>query len=124
VCKIIGATPILVKVTKQKISLNMLVKMKIYKIPTRTLPFKIESLRAGTITKRSAELSIIRSPHIDKKSREQFKFFSQKNTIILREPGQKQYHDTLKFAKLIKTFFATVRITLNICYFHKFTTRF
>ena len=102
----------------------MLVKMKIYTIPTRTLPFKLNTVRTGSIAKRSAAISIIRSPHIDKGSREQFKFFSKKNTLILREPGQKQYKAALAFAKRIKLFFATVRITLTVCHYYRFTSRF
>ena len=102
----------------------MLVKITIYTIPTRILPLKINTFHNATINKASTPLGIIRSPHIDKKSWEHFKFFIQKRVVILREPGKKDLHAAQKFAQSLKIFFATLRINITICYFYKFKTTF
>jgi len=102
----------------------MLVKIKIFTIPTRTLPLNINTFNTAAINKPSTPISIIRSPHIDKKSFEHFKFFIQKRMVTLKEPGLTQLAATYKFTKLLKLFFATVRTTVNICYFYKFKTTF
>jgi ribosomal protein S10 len=100
----------------------MLFKTTIYTVPTRTLPLKFNDLRQGTLNRASAPISIIRSPHIDKKSWEQFKFFTQKKTQVIKNP--KKLKAFLQLAKTLHKMYAPLRIKINISYYQSFTTKF
>ena len=100
----------------------MFLKLTLYSIPTRTLPLRLNTLKHGTINKQSAPINIIRSPHIDKKSWEQFRFFSQKKTVILKHhPDSKRL---LQLMHTLQKLFAVIRITANSCHQRDFQTRF
>ncbi len=100
----------------------MFFKTTIYTVPTRVFPFKLNGAKAGTINKTSAPLSIIRSPHIDKKSREQFKFFMQKKTQIVRDA--KKLKLATQFATLLYKMYAPVRIKITISYYQQYYSTF
>lgn len=112
----------LLQQVKLQIKTKMLFKTTLYTIPTRTLPFLVNNFRAGTITKASHPISIIRSPHIDKKSWEQFKFFMQKKTKITKQLSN--LRTTLQFAQILRKMIAPLRIKITISYYHKLHTTF
>jgi len=100
----------------------MFVRLKIYKIPTRTLPLKLNSLPAGHIKKTSTPINIIRSPHIDKRSWEQFTFSISKNLITIST--QKQVGRAHKIARLLTKYFSFLRITLITGISYRFKSLF
>ena len=92
-------------------------------VPARNLPIHLTNLKASTIHRRSTLYTINRSPHIDKRSREQFKFFNKKNIII--KNGTKQEELAIKHnIDVLKQQYSLSRFTLFATTTELFTSKF
>lgn len=119
-----GANPFLVNFCEIAIIRThlMFVRLKIQKIPTRVLPLTFNELKGGSIKKLKNPIAIIRSPHIDKRSWEHFRFTSHKTVMSLATA--KQYHLAIKIAKILESSFSILRITLAVGKTLRFKTTF
>ena len=92
-------------------------------VPARNLPVHLTNLNASTIHRKSTLYTVNRSPHIDKRSREQFKFFSKKN-IIIKHATKKEELAVKQSIQLLKQQYSLSRFTLFTTTTEVFTSNF
>lgn len=101
----------------------MKIKLISQTVPARNLPMQFTSLKTSTLHKRSTVYTVIRSPHIDKKSREQFKFFKKKN-ISIKEASKKEKLILKQTIDILKQQYSLVRFTMFVTTTELFTSTF
>lgn len=119
-----GANPIpilILKITTQYKHMTHY-KINFYSIPSRTLPLHSTNSRFATLQKSSHLINIIRSPHIDKRSWEQFQFFLKKQTMVCN--SVKEINKYINAKKALQKMFAVLRIQIIKSETKKFKTQF
>ncbi len=92
-----------------------------YTIPSKSQPLPFTSSNTTTLSRSSSTISAIRSPHIDKRSWEQFKFFVKKQNVICRE----EQLDSIKLChKILLQSLVIIRFQINSHYTLRFTSKF
>ena len=96
--------------------LNSLLQTETYLFFLLTF-FDFGLLKQKTMPKKVKKITVLRSPHIDKKSREQFKMVSHKKTLVLVVANENLFFLLLKIIKDIQFIGVEVEIVIEFCTF-------
>jgi ribosomal protein S10 len=101
----------------------MKIKLILTTIPARNLPLQLTNQKPSTIINQKGPITINRSPHIDKKSREQFKIYTKRN-IIYQTVNKREYSKIQTLLEVLKKQYILLRITLFILTTERFISNF
>lgn len=101
----------------------MKVKIILTTIPARNLPLQLTNQTPSTIIKQQGPITVNRSPHIDKKSREQFKIYTKRN-VIYQKVSPQEYNKIQHLISILKKQYILLRLTLVLITTERFSTNF